>query len=272
MTNPSPSAPTSGVISRLKAQPVLLGALAVALVAAIGGGVAFAAGQAGAPGQTLSRYCSDLTHQEYAAAYGLLSAGARSQTGQTQWVQEQQLHDQIDGPAKSCSAGPTSGGWLTFMRAGASATVQLNRAKSYFGLIVLTHDVDGWKVNQVDPKLQGTDLGPLEVAESFCAALARQDFAAAYGDLSARMHASASQADFTKTYSDSLSGANAKVTGCAPSLPDYSVQPPLASVQLAMQVQVPTSSGASTVPVPFRFALVRESAGWKIDAITAGGQ
>jgi hypothetical protein len=273
LNDPSPAAAPSRARSLLSNRPLmLLGALAVVLLGAIAGGAAFAANQAGQPGQALTRFCADLTQQKYADAYGLLSSGARAQTSQDQWVQQQQLHDQVDGPAHTCSAGQTSGGWLTFAVAGSSASVKITRAKPSSGVVVLAHQANGWKVDKIDPRLQGTDLAPLHVAESFCAALAAQDFVAAYADLSSRQHAGTSQADWAKAYTQALGSASAKVTGCAPNLASYSVQPPSAQVDIAMQEQVATSAGATTVAVPFRFTLVSESAGWKIDVITANGQ
>src|SRR5262249_5363407 len=134
---------------------ILLGALAVVLLAAIAGGLAFAANQAGQPGQVLSRFCTDLTKQKYADAYSLLSGAARAQTKQDVWVQQETLHDQIDGTAHTCSAGQTSGGWLTFANAGSSATVKISRTKPYSGLVVLAHQTDGWKVDKIDPRLAG---------------------------------------------------------------------------------------------------------------------
>jgi hypothetical protein len=258
--------------SALRSRPlILLGALAVVLLAAIAGGLAFAANQAGQPGQVLTRFCADLTKQKYADAYSLLSSAARAQTKQEQWVQQQTLHDQIDGTIHTCSAGQTSGGWLTFANAGSSSTVTISRTKPYSGLVVLAHQTDGWKVDKIDPRLAGTDIAPLGVAEHFCAALGQQDFATAYADLSSRQHAGTSQADWTNAYTQALGASGAKVTGCTPNLQTYSVTPPTAQVDAAMQLQVTTSSGPTTVPVPFRFSLVSEASGWKIDAITANG-
>jgi hypothetical protein len=251
---------------------MLLGALAVVLLAAIAGGIAFAANQAGQPGQVLTHFCSDLTQQKYADAYGLLSSGARAEANQDVWVQQQQMHDQIDGKAHACTAGATTGGFFTFASAGSSSSVTITRTKASTGVVVVAHQAEGWKVDKIDPRLQGTDLAPLLVAEHFCAALAKQDFAGAYGDLSGREHAGASQADFTKTYSTALGSPGAKITGCTPQLDHYSVQATTAQVDLAMQMQVAGSASNAAINVPFRFTLISESAGWKIDDIKANGQ
>lgn len=259
--------------SALRSRPlILLVALAVVLLGAIGGGLAFATNQAGQPGQVLTRFCADLTGQKYTDAYNLLSSAARAQANQDQWVQQQNLHDQIDGSIHTCSAGQTSGGWLTFANAWSSSSVKIGRTKPYAGVVVLAHQADGWKVDKIDPHLQGTDLAPLFVAQHFCTALGQQDFTTAYADLSGRQHAGTSQADWTKAYTQALGTSGAKVTGCTPKLETYSALPSTAQVDVAMQLQVTTASGATTVPVPFRFKLVSEASGWKIDDITANGQ
>lgn len=250
---------------------VVLGVLAVLLIAGIAGGIVFAISQAKQPGQVLAQYCSALTHQKYADAYTLLSSGVHSQASAAQWTQDAQVHDQIDGAAKSCTASQVSSGPLTFASAGASATLTIARTKTATGVVVLAHQVDGWKVDKFDVHLQGTDLGPLTVAEQFCAALAKQDYTGAYADLSSRYHAGTAQADFTKEFTQALSGASAKVTGCTPQIKTYAVQTTSATVDVQMQLQVAVSSGTTTAPVPLQFTLVPESSGWRIDAIKASG-
>lgn len=269
-----PQRPLSGSYSAFpeRNRPVVvLGVVAVLLIAGIAGGIVFAVSQAKQPGLVLSQYCADLTHQKYADAYTLLSSGAHTQASATQWAQDAQVHDQLDGAAKTCSASQVSSGPLTFASAGASATLTIARAKSATGLVVLTHQVDGWKIDKFDAHLQGTDLGPLTVSEQFCAALAKQDYSGAYAELSSREHAGTSQADFTKDFTQALSGAAAKVTGCTPQLKTYAVQAASATVDVQMQLQVAVSSGSTTAPVPLQFTLVPESTGWKIDAIKASG-
>lgn len=250
---------------------VVLGILAVLLLGGIAAGVVFAASQANQPELVLTRYCTDLTQQKYTDAYTLLSSGARSQANRDQWAQDAQAHDQIDGVVKSCTVSHANGGPLTFASAGTSATLTIVRNKAATGSVALAHEVDGWKLNQLAAPLQGTDLSPLRISEQFCAALAKQDFAGAYAQLSQREHAGTTQADFTKAYTTALSGASAKVTGCTPKLATYAVQGSSAGVDVQMQLQVSTSAGTSTVPVPLHFTLVPESSGWKIDAIKASG-
>ncbi len=256
----------------LASRPLLvLGALTLLLIVAVVGGIIYAAGQAKQPGILLSRYCADMSHQNYTDAYTLLSSGAQAQTSSTQWIQDAQLHDQIDGKVTSCTASQVSSGPLTFASAGASATLTIARTKTASGLVALSHEVGGWKVDKLDVKLQGADLGPLLVSEQFCDALAKQDFTSAYADLSKREQAGASQSDFTKDFTQALSGAAAKVTGCAPQIKTYAVQATSATVDVQMQLQVALTSGSTTATVPLTFSLVTESSGWKIDDIKATG-
>lgn len=258
--------------SALTNRPLLvLGALTFLLIVTVVGGIVYATSQAKQPSTLLSRYCTDLSHQNYADAYTLLSGRAQAQSSSTLWIQDAQLHDQIDGKVTSCTASQVNSGPLTFASAGASATLAIARTKTATGLVALSHEVGGWKVDKLDVKLQGTDLGPLQVAEQFCGALAKQDFTGAYADLSKREQAGASQADFTKDFTQALSGASAKVTGCTPQIKSYAVQATSATVGVQMQLQVALSSGSTTAVVPLTFALVTESSGWKIDDIKASG-
>lgn len=256
----------------LASRPLLVvGALTLLLIVAVVGGIIYAGGQAKQPGILLSHYCSDMSHQNYTNAYTLLSSGAQARTSATQWIQDAQLHDQIDGKVTSCTASQVSSGPLTFASAGASATLTIARTKTASGLVALSHEVGGWKVDKLDVKLQGADLGPLLVSEQFCDALAKQDFTSAYADLSKREQAGASQSDFTKDFTQALSGAAAKVTGCAPQIKSYAVQATSATVDVQMQLQVALTSGSTTATVPLTFSLVTESSGWKIDDIKATG-
>jgi hypothetical protein len=240
---------------------VVLGALAL-------GAVLYAGGQAGQPGLVLSRYCADLTGQKYADAYATFSSGARAQLTQQQFVQEQQTHDLIDGQVKSCAAPQAKGGGLNlnFVQTSVSYSTTLKRNKTYVGSVSLVRQSDGWKVDRIDTALQGTDLGPLLVAQHFCAALAHQDYAGAYGDLSSKQHAGTSQDAFTKAYTQALGDASAKITGCMPKLPSYVVQAAAAALDVDVQLQI--GGGTTAIPVPFHLALVREGGAWKIDAIT----
>jgi hypothetical protein len=260
---------------------LLIGALVavVALGALAVGGVLYASGQAGQPGLVLSRYCADLTQQNYTDGYGTLSDGARAHLSQAQYVQQQQTHDLIDGQVKSCSAPQAKGGGLNlnFGQTSASLSATLTRAqttstkttstKTTTGTVSLVRQADGWKIDKLDAALQGTDLGPLLVAQHFCAALAQQDYTGAYGDLSGRQHAGTTQDAFTKAYTQALGDASAKITGCTPTLSSYTVQAATAALDVVVQLQI--SGGTTPVPVPFHIALVHEGGAWKIDAITA---
>jgi hypothetical protein len=251
---------------------LLIGALAAVIVlgALAIGAVLYASGQAGQPGLVLTRYCADLTGQKYADAYGTLSSGARAHLTQQQFIQEQQLHDQIDGQVKSCDAPQAKGGGLNlnFAQTSVSYRATLMRNKTSTGTISLARQADGWKVDKIDRALEGTDLGPLLVAQHFCAALAQQNYAAAYGDLSSKQHAGTSQDAFTKAYTQALGDASAKFAGCTPKLPTYTVRTGAAALDVDVQLQI--GNGTTAIPVPFHIALVQESGAWKIDVITAG--
>lgn len=262
---PSASSPNRRVF-------VLLGAAAFVLLACLVGGFVVM-GQNAQPGGALVSYCAALTRQKYADAYGMLSAGARAKMSQDQYAQASQYRDQIDGKVSACDApqAKSAGIGVTFLNASAVYNMRITRNKAATGKVLLTHQVDGWKVDKLEPQLLGTDVDPVFAAQDFCGALAKGDYATAYADLSGRYKSGISQADWTKKYTDAISAAGAKVTACAPNIGAYSVSPASAVLEMQVQIQVTTGSGSATVPFPLKLTLVPEGGTWKVDDIKAAG-
>jgi len=250
----------------------ILGAVVFVLLACVGGGF-FVAGQNAQPGGALAGYCADLTRQKYAEAYGLLSSGARAKLSQDRYVQASQYRDQIDGKVKSCDSPQAKGGGLslTFLNASAIDTLRITRNTPASGKVLLTHQVDGWKVDQLEPQLEGTDVAPIFAAQGFCDALAKADYAGAYADLSAGQKAAIGQADWTKRYADALGSAGGKITKCSPNVGSYSVKPGSATLEMLVQLQVTVGGGSATPTIPFTLTLVPEGGAWKVDTIKATG-
>src|SRR5262249_27727311 len=144
-------------------------------------------------------YCQALQTQNYAGAYALLSSTYRAAIDQTQYIQVNSLHDQLDGKIKDCSVQsvPTTGFSLTINNSAADLSATITRNKTFAGGISLVKEGDAWKINAVDESLQGSDVEPLAVGQKFCTALAAKNYAAAYGDFSAqRQHAIGSQTEY----------------------------------------------------------------------------
>jgi hypothetical protein len=270
MSNPAPYGQrTQSFIDTVRSRPAPALALGALVLVLLGACVFFGIAQAAGPASTLNSFCSDLRQRKYDDAYGLLSSSAQAHIARSQFVADAQAQDQIDGAVRSCSSpqGKSASLSLNPFRTATAYKVQVARDSAFSGALALTHQWGGWRIDRIDPSAVGTDLAPLHVADSFCASLATQDYSSAYADLSARQHADISQADWAKSYTQQLSAAGAKLTGCTQNLKGYTVKDATALVDMNAQVQITLGSASSTVPVPLHLTLLQEAGSWKIDLI-----
>jgi hypothetical protein len=250
---------------------IALSIIAVVLLLACGGiGLLIynAAQIALQPLQAAQHFCDDLKTQDYTAAYTLLSINYQGKVTQTQFTQGSQLHDQIDGKVQNCA--PASNNNFSFNLGNGPTTASFNatvtRNKAFTGKISMVKESSAWKVDALDPSLQGTDIGPLVVANTFCQALAAQDYKAAYNQLSARQQGLATESQFASQIQSGL-GSNVKITGCTPNYSTYaaSVVP---NTKASLDSSLNISTQGTTVPVPATLAFVYEGGAWKIDDFT----
>jgi hypothetical protein len=196
-----------------------------------------------------------------------------------QFTQASQLHDQIDGKVKSCSL-VTSGNNSTafnfdFNNNTAKLSSQTERNKAFTGTIALVKQGDDWKIDSIDQSLQGTDLGPLQVADDFCKNLAAANYTGAYADLSAKQHSEATAAQFEASIKEGLAaaqqqaGAAVSIAGCKPDLTSYSVSSDGTKATINSQLLV--AAGSVQVPVAQKVSFVKESGAWKIDDLANTG-
>ncbi|HKV85059.1 MAG TPA: hypothetical protein VJN88_10910 [Ktedonobacterales bacterium] len=168
----------------------------MALLCVAGVGVATATyvhGQLRQPERAATAFCADLTAQRYADAYALFSANLRRQITSTQFLQAAQTLDTLEGSLSACHYSHYQ---YSLGSNGASAALTLTRTKQGIlaGPLRLVHERDGWKVDTLDNGLLGVDLGALNAAQSYCAALQAQDYAAAYKSLGDPLQKTTSQA------------------------------------------------------------------------------
>jgi hypothetical protein len=204
-------------------------------------------------------YCQDLQAQKYSDAYGLLSTSAQATVKSADYVQQSQLHDQIDGNVTSCTlAGLGSGNSDT----AATITVSVARGKlgNEQGTVTLAVDGATWKVAQVAPNVQGSDLGPLLTGNAFCAALAKSDYKTAYGLLSANQQSLGSEATFA---ADMSLGSTLAYNGCLPDYSTYKVTGSSASYTAGLSIK--DIGTGQTVSIDIKFSLVKENGAWKVE-------
>lgn len=172
--------------------------LALVVVACGGGALAFA--QYIAPATTAGLFCGYMKTQNYTATYALLSSGLRGQLSQDQFTQGNQLLDKVEGTVQSC--GQATGGNAYSYSLGAStakvaATITRSTAGTLQGTVHLKSENGSWKVDAIDTSLLGVNLGALQTAGAFCAAMQTQSYTTAYGVLGSALKQQASQGQFT---------------------------------------------------------------------------
>jgi ketosteroid isomerase-like protein len=250
----------------------LIAAIVVVLLLVGGAGIlmAYQSSEATKPIAAASAYCQYLKAQNYTGAYAMLSSAYKAKISQAQYTQANSLHDQLDGKVKDCGVQntPASGFSLAFNNTAADLSATITRNKPFSGGISLVKEGDNWKVNAVDESLQGTDVEPLAVGQSFCSALAAKNYAAAYGDFSAkRQQAIGSQSDYANAMKANFNTGGVSITGCKMRLDTYSVAPAgdAASVTMELDVKVSTSSGSQVQAVPLKIRFTKSGDQWKID-------
>jgi hypothetical protein len=240
---------------------------------------AYARDQATAPGRVLQRYCSALLAHNYASAYALLDRSAQGAQTQAQFAADARLHDTVDGRVVACTGGQTASGWqydLSFLLsppAGVALRTTVTRARlgARQGMVTIDRQSSAWRVQTIDAELQGTPLGPLQVADHFCRALAAGNYASAFGDLSA--HQTAVERSPANFAAEAARPEGVGYADCAPDYRTYSVKGGAAMLGLTVDLRVATPSGATVVSLPASATFVLERGSWKLDGldVTAPG-
>lgn len=269
---PAPAYASSAPITqptRKRRHPVRIALLIilVLLLLAGGGTYVYALSVKDAITAAAQGFCADLQAQSYASAYTRLSSGYQAKVTQSQFSQASQLHDQIDGKVRGCSAGNDSNALSALLQLGSntiSFPARITRNTTFSGEMTLVNQGGSWKVDRIDQSLQGTDLGPLLVANDYCAALISGNINQAYNDLSPDYQ---SRLGSEQQYAHALQGLltqGVSLTACTPDLSTYSVSGTTAKLGGTLAVQV---NGAST-NLALALTFVKGAAGdWKIDSI-----
>lgn len=242
------------------------------LLGAAGGLYAYAASLAAAPQRIMTSYCAALTHRDYHTAYSLLSANAKAQQTEAQFVADAQAHDVIEGPVTGCSTSTTQILTpLSFLGSPRSLifNAQITRKQAASGQIALTRDALGWHVAALSSPLQGVDLGPLAAEQTLCKAFGQHAYDQAFAMLSTPyQREQGNAATFARAFGDTVT-----VTGCAPNLKSYRVNAAdqRATFDTTLTVSIAATATGSlpgSFALPAHLAFVRESTGWRVDAIT----
>lgn len=266
----APPAPRPAPARRSKLYWRLGVALAICVLLLVGALSVYRHAQdlAAQPVTLMASYCAALTHDDYHAAYALLSSGAQGQITEAQYLADAADRDAIEGRITACSSSPTTTlSPLSFLRSPRSLifNATITRKHAAKGQIALTRDASGWHVAALSSPLQGIDLGPLSIQRALCADFGKRAYDQAFSLLSTPyQHEQGSAATFAKAFGSSLT-----ITACAANLKTYSVnatdQQATLDAPLTLSFVGASAPGAFTLPA--HWTLVREADGWRVDNI-----
>jgi hypothetical protein len=267
----------SGSPPRRRGRALRNTAIGVLVLAALGGGgLVYGIQQAKGPIGAVQAYCADLKAQSYDTAYGLLSTGYQSRVNETDYIADAKLHDQIDGDVTTCGQPHNSNSAFTWNlgESPQSLDTQIKREnssgpKDSTGSISLVKQGDTWKIDVVADSLQGTDLRPYHLSQTFCADFLAGNYAAAYQLFSAKGQQNyGSEQQFETAFRGTFTNGLA-LAQCQPDLTTYTVVSPSAQINAKLSVSETTSAGTDTFPLPggatLRFVL--ENGAWKVDSL-----
>ena len=239
----------------------------IVLLAGAGGLYAYASSLAAEPNALVARYCSAITHDDYRAAYGLLSSAAQAQEDEAHYLDDASARDTIEGPVTQCAATPTQNlSPLSFLSSPRSIifNAQITRKQAASGQMALSRDARGWHVAALSSSLQGIDLGPLATEQALCKAFSSRAYDQAYALLSTPYQKEQGDAaNFAHDFGSTLT-----VSGCAPDLKTYTVNATDQQASMNATLTVSVTGATSPFSLPAKLTFVRESNGWRVDTIT----
>ena len=209
--------------------------------------------------QAVTGFCAAMQSKDYTTAYGFFGSSAQAQLSQKTFQSNTGLWDQVDGPVSACSTQALGTGNTD---AGANLTVSLTRAKkvAVTGNVALDIEGGAWKFSTIDAAFLGSDLGPLQVGNQFCADLSANNYKAAYGLISTALKAHLSLSQFQSDFT--LPGVPIKWS-CSSNLDTYQVSDGNGTYDITLKV-TDTATGQSASAV-FTFYFVQEGNAWKVN-------
>jgi hypothetical protein len=255
----------------------VVGGLLIVITAGGVGLFAYATAQSARPVEAAQEFCGDLKAQQYTSAYELLSNSYQKKMKEQQYVQNAQLQDQVDGTVQSCGpqSGSSSGFSLDFNRNTATISAQIVRKKTFTGNLSLIKQGGDWRIDSVPQSLQGTDLGPLDIGNTFCHDLGTGNFAAAWQEFSTSFKARFPETQYVSNIQQTLAqlsqqvGVMVKIAGCKLHVTTYAVSTDDSSASVRSDLIV--QAGAQTVSQAQNMDFTKESDGWRIASLTNVG-
>lgn len=233
-----------------------------------------------APVSAVTAYCADLTQQDYAHAFELVSARMQNTDGNAEFAHYNKLHDLVDGTVESCQ--PSGNAQITASRA--QVPVNLTRSlgaqsHTYQAVAYLVFEQNAWRLDYDDPAQAntlniplsaGTNIGPLAVADDMCEDLVNRNVGLAYATLSNSYHTSRTADAFVRfLYILETPPNPLDLVSCKPVIADYQAQPGDPNIHMVLGLaDVSTTSGSSPNSPTYQDTFIKvifEDATWKVD-------
>ncbi|HEY1387753.1 MAG TPA: hypothetical protein VGF38_04345 [Ktedonobacterales bacterium] len=215
--------------------------------------------------QASGAFCAAMQGQDYSTAYDLLDSTQQGLVSRDDFVASGKLHDTIDGSITTCALAKVPSGnndQTTHL------TIQLNRAKlgARTGDVTLKLEGSAWKLDATEAALNGTDLRPLVLGNTFCTLFAAGNYGDAYGLLSSEAQATITKAQFIAGF-QTINGYTVKWSCGAADLTTYTVKSDSASLVIPITDSIAALNFKDTLNTKVEFVL--ENGVWKIfDLVT----
>ena len=201
-------------------------------------------------------YCAALRAGDYAAAYALYSATLQGMQVESEYLTAQRLRDTLTGRVTGCPVIALS----TPDAQTVNALLSVSRVTGPLqgGELQLQSDGGAWRISQLDPAIQGVDVGPYLVAQSFCADVAAGDFTSVYDLLTDTLQARTTLAQLSAALTP---GPGQRWSCGSPQRGGYSVTGDTASYRVPL-ISTNLASAPSQRTETLQFALI--AGAWRI--------
>jgi hypothetical protein len=212
--------------------------------------------------QTAAGFCAALQRQDYTTAYSFFGASYQGQITQSEFVSQGSLHDQIDGLVTACSVTALGQGNSDST---SNLTVSITRSKlgQKTGQTTLEVESGSWKIINVDPALQGSDVGGVLLVDQFCSDVNSYKPHAAYELLSRALQSAISEANFDQVFGYPKTEI---IYSCKANLSTFSQLSPTEE-KISIDFSISAPGGGGSTSLPFTFDLALNGTKWEIDNI-----
>lgn len=213
--------------------------------------------------QAANTFCTAMQSQAYSAAYAVLGKSQTAKLKESDYAQQGQWHDQVDGQVSICQVvGVSTSNSDTL----ASFSVSMTRSKLGKKQDTVSLDVENgaWKITTIGAQLQGTDIGGIGLTARFCSDLSHDNYTDLYGLLDTNFVGSSPEWYVAEVFDGQYNGV--KFTGCTFDATTYKLSGTTATMATNFNLLQLSTSRTATAPATLK--LVRYGNTWKVDDLT----